>query len=103
MHVEAGDSKLLLFETFSLFYFFFTGAIPRGARAPKNNNIGFREHGFFLQVIFAKCEDFSKVKIFNTSALGPKKEVLIISTFNQSDLKITCKENLSSLKPAFLF
>ena len=36
VQVEAGESKLLLFETFSLFYFFFTGAIPRGARAPKN-------------------------------------------------------------------
>ena len=39
MQVEAGESKLLLLETFSLFFFifiFFTWASSRGARAPKN-------------------------------------------------------------------
>ena len=39
VQVEARESKLLLFETFSLFFFlllFFTRAITRGARAPKN-------------------------------------------------------------------
>ena len=37
MQVEAGESKLLLFETFWFFsIFFFTRAISRGARAPKN-------------------------------------------------------------------
>ena len=35
MQVEAGESKLLLFETFSLIFFFFTRASYRGARAPK--------------------------------------------------------------------
>ena len=35
MQVGAGEGKLLLSETFSL-VFFFTRAIPRGARAPKN-------------------------------------------------------------------
>ena len=37
VQVEAGESKLLLFETFS-WIFFFTRAIHRGARAPKNKD-----------------------------------------------------------------
>ena len=45
---DARDSKLLLFETFSLI-FLFTRASPRGARAPKNpeqmNNIESRSYG----------------------------------------------------------
>ena len=36
MQVEAGETNSLLFETFSLFFFFFNEAISRGARAPKN-------------------------------------------------------------------
>ena len=39
VQVKTGESKLLLFETFSLFFyynFFSTRAISRGARAPKN-------------------------------------------------------------------
>ena len=35
VQLQAGDIALLLFETFSFFYFF-TRAISRGARAPKN-------------------------------------------------------------------
>ena len=34
--VEARRSKLLLFQNFFVILFFFTRAIPRGARAPKN-------------------------------------------------------------------
>ena len=37
VQVEAGKSKLLLFETFSLVCFF-TRVIPREARAPKNSD-----------------------------------------------------------------
>ena len=40
VQVEAGESKLLLFETFSL-VFFFPRPIPRGARAPKKQNNAF--------------------------------------------------------------
>ena len=39
MRVEAGESKLLLLETFSLF--FFTRASSRGARAPKKDTSAF--------------------------------------------------------------
>ena len=37
MHVEVGEGKILLFETFSLFFLlFFTQATFRGACTPKN-------------------------------------------------------------------
>ena len=39
MQVEAEESKLLLLETFSLF--FFTRASSRGARAPKKDTSAF--------------------------------------------------------------
>ena len=39
VHVEAGESKLLLFETFS--FFFFPNRIYRGDRAPKNTKLGY--------------------------------------------------------------
>ena len=40
VQVEAGESKLLLLETFS-FFFFFTLASSREARAPKNFESGY--------------------------------------------------------------
>ena len=44
VQVKTGECKLLLFETFS-FLFFFTRAIPRGARAPKNIEKGVQLKG----------------------------------------------------------
>ena len=40
VQVEAGESKLLLFQNFFVL-FFFTRAIPRGARAPKNTHFDY--------------------------------------------------------------
>ena len=60
LQVEAGESKLLLFQNFFIQFFFFTGASPRGARAPKNYDMNYWSSPFF-QI----CHSFGELEKMN--------------------------------------
>ena len=91
MQVETGKSKLLLLETFSFFYFFFTLASSRGARTPKND--------FYVGVIIVNwlIKKSCPLILFQINHLVPLPQshlwmppyILHFQTQQQPDLPIT--------------
>ena len=94
MRVEAGESKLLIFETFSLNFFFFKRASSRGARAPKNCKTHYSRGNNYNPGKDLKSKEIQclveNLKLLVLIVMAKKS--LVKTSQDYSQLIITCKK-----------